>query len=121
MIMVVKKTYKAPSKPTPKPCRTCKRLVLAGLDARAAALSVVIDAETLTRDGELLMIVAGVKVYATNTHSEILRRNPSEVLAHGEHLQMHREHDCGKPTPAQLIKPPAPKTHRMTNDEEVPF
>ena len=119
--MVIKKTYKAPSKPTPKPCRTCKRLVLAGLDARAAALSVVIDAETLTRDGELLMIVGGIKVYATNTQGDILRRNASEVLAHGEHLAMHREHDCAKATPAQLIKPTPPKTHRMTNDEEVPF
>ena len=116
-----KATYKAPAKPTPKPCRTCKRLVLAGLDARAAALSVVIDAEVLTRDGELLMIVGGINVYATNSQSEILRRNASEVLAHGEHLAMHREHDCAKATPVQLIQPPAPKTHRMTNDEEVPF
>lgn len=114
-------TYKAPSKPTPKPCRSCKRLVLAGLDARAAALSVVVDAEVLTRDGELLMIVAGVSVYATNSQSEILRRNAGEVLAHGEHLTMHREHDCAKTTPAHLIKPTPPKTRRTTNDEEVPF
>jgi hypothetical protein len=121
MIMAIKKTYKAPSKPTPKPCPSCKRLVLAGLDGRAAALSVVIDAEVLTRDAELLMIIAGTNVYATNSRDEILRRNPSEVLAHGEHLQMHREHDCAKTTPAHLIAPTPPKTQRTTNDEEVPF
>lgn len=115
------KTYKAPAKPTPKPCRSCKRQVIAGLDSRAAALSVVIDAEALTRDGELLMIVAGIGVYATNSQNEILRRNASEVLYHGEHLTMHRDHDCNKPTPAHLIKPTPPKPRRMTNDEDVPF
>lgn len=115
------KGYKTPAKPTPKPCQSCKRLVLAGLDGRAAALPVVIDAEPLTRDGELLMIVAGVRVFATNTRSEILRRSAAEVLRHGEHLTMHREHDCALVTPAHLVAPLAPKTQRTTNDEEVPF
>ena len=114
-------TYKTPAKPSPKPCRRCRRLVLAGLDARAAALPVVIDAEPLTRDGELLMIVAGVKVFATNTRSEILRRSPREVIAHGEHLTMHREHDCAQATPAHLVAPPKPKPRPIANDEEVPF
>lgn len=114
-------TYRQPAKPSPKPCPSCRRQVIAGLDARAAALSVVIDAETLTRDGELLMIVAGVKVYATNSQSEILRRNPAEVLRHGDHLVMHREHDCAQPTPAHLIAPPAPKPQRTPTSEEVPF
>jgi hypothetical protein len=121
MIMAIKKTYRQPTKTTPKPCRNCKRKVLAGLDARAAALSVVIDAETLTRDGELLLIVAGVKVYATNSQGDILRRSHAEVLKHGEHLTMHREHDCGKPTPGHLIEQPKPKTHRTASDEDVPF
>lgn len=115
------KTYRQPAKPTPKPCHRCKRKVLAGLDARAAALSVVIDAEALTRDGELLMIVAGIKVYATNSRDEILRRSHAEVLAHGDHLRMHREHECANPTPGHLIQPPAPKPRRITSDEEVPF
>jgi len=114
-------TYRQPAKPSPKPCPSCRRQVIAGLDARAAALSVVIDAETLTRDGELLMIVAGVSVYATNTHGDILRRCHGEVLAHGEHLTMHREHDCAKPTPAHLIKPTPPKPQRTPTSEEVPF
>ena len=115
------KTYRQPSKPTPKPCPSCKRQVISGLDGRAAAFSVVIDAEALTRDGELLMIVAGIKVYATNSRDEILRRSHAEVLAHGDHLRMHREHECAKPTPAHLIKPTPLKTHRTTSDEEVPF
>ena len=119
--MTKAKTYRQPSKPTPKPCPSCRRMVLVGLDGRAAAFSVVIDAEVLTRDGELLMIVAGTKVYATNSRDEILRRNASEVLAHGEHLQMHREHDCAKTTPAHLIAPTPPKNQRTTNDEVVPF
>ena len=119
--MVRATTYKAPAKPSPKPCGRCRRLVLAGLDASAAAFSVVIDAEPLTRDGELLMIVAGVKVFATNSRSEILRRSPSEVIAHGEHLTMHREHDCAKATPAHLVAPPKPKPRPIANDEEVTF
>ena len=119
--MTKAKTYRQPSKPTPKPCPSCKRQVISGLDGRAAAFSVVIDAEALTRDGELLMIVAGIKVYATNSRDEILRRSHAEVLKHGEHLTMHRKHDCEKPTPGHLIQPPKPKPHRTTNDEEVPF
>jgi hypothetical protein len=119
--MVRATTYKKPAKPTPKPCHRCRRLVLAGLDARAAALPVVIDAEPLTRDGELLMIVAGVKVFATNSRSEILRRSPSEVIAHGEHLTMHREHDCANATPAHLVAPPKPKPIHTNTDEDVPF
>lgn len=116
------KTYRQPAKPSPKPCRSCNRQVLAGLDASAAALSVVIDAEALTREGELLMIVAGIKVYATNTRDDILRRTAAEVLAHGDHLTMHREHDCAKATPVNLIAPTPPKTHRFTITEgEVPF
>jgi hypothetical protein len=114
------KTYRQPAKPSPKPCQRCRRLVLAGLDASAAAFSVVIDAEPLTRDGELLMIVAGVKVFATNSRSEILRRSPSEVIAHGEHLTMHREHDCANATPAHLVAPPKPKPIH-TNTDEVSF
>ena len=113
-------TYRRPTKPSPKPCGRCRRLVLAGLDASAAAFSVVIDAEPLTRDGELLMIVAGVKVFATNSRSEILRRSPGEVIAHGDHLMMHREHDCANATPAHLVAPPKPKPIH-TNTDEVSF
>jgi hypothetical protein len=115
------KTYRQPSKPTPKPCPKCKRLVLAGWDGRAAALAVVIDAETLTRDGELVNIVNGVKMYATNTQGDILRRTAGEVLHHGNHLDMHREHDCEKKTPPVFIKPAPIKPPRVTNDKEVPF
>jgi hypothetical protein len=115
------KKYRQPAKPAPKPCQSCRRLVLAGLDGSAVAFSVVIDAEPLTRDGELLMIVAGVRVFATTTRTEILRRSPAEVLAHGEHLTMHREHDCAQTTPAHLIKPPPPKPQRTANTDEVPF
>lgn len=115
------KKYRQPAKPIPKPCQSCRRLVLAGLDGSAVAFSVVIDAEPLTRDGELLMIVAGIAVFATNTRSEILRRNPAEVLHHGDHLSMHRVHDCAQPTPAHLIKPAPPKPQRTANTDEVPF
>ena len=114
------KTYRQPAKPSPKPCPSCKRLVLAGLDGRAAALSVVIDAEVLTRDGELVNIVNLVPMYATNTQGDILRRTSGEVLHHGEHLTMHREHDCAQATPAHLVAPPKPKPIH-TNTDEVSF
>jgi hypothetical protein len=94
--------------------------VLAGLDGRAAALSVVIDAEVLTRDGELVNIVNLVPMYATNAQGEIMRRTSGEVLHHGEHLDMHRVHDCDVVTPAQFVKPTKPKPIH-TNDDEVPF
>lgn len=96
--------YRQPPRPTPKPCPQCKRKVLAGLDGRVAALPVVIDAEVLTRDGELINIVNGVKMYATNPQGEILRRSANEVLHHVPMLEMHRVHDCAVITPAQLIK-----------------
>lgn len=111
------KTYRQPAKPTPKPCPRCKRLVLAGLDARAAALSVVIDAEVLTRDGELVNIVNSVAMYATNLHNEILRRTSGEVLKHPSHLDMHRVHDCDVVTPAQFVKPAKSKPMHNNTDE----
>ena len=110
-------TYRQPSKPTPKPCHRCKRKVLAGLDARAAALPVVIDVEVLTREGELVNIVAGVDMYATNTQGDILRRNASEVLNHGEHLSMHRVHDCDVVTAARFVQPPVSRSVSITADE----
>lgn len=118
--MVKAKTYKSPAKPTPKPCQRCRRLVLAGLDGRAAALSVVIDAEVLTRDGELVNIVNLVPMYATNTQGDILRRTSGEVLHHGEHLDIHRVHDCDVVTPAIFVKPAPPKPIH-TNTDEVSF
>jgi hypothetical protein len=114
------KTYRQPAKPSPKPCPSCKRLVLAGLDGRAAALSVVIDAEVLTRDGELVNIVNLVPMYATNSQGDILRRTSGEVLHHGEHLDMHRVHDCDVVTPAQFVKPAKSKPIH-TNTDEVSF
>jgi hypothetical protein len=90
------------------------------LDGRAAALSVVIDAEVLTRDGELVNIVNLVPMYATNSQGDILRRTSGEVLHHGEHLDMHRVHDCAKATPAQFVKPTKSKPI-YANDEDVPF
>lgn len=117
MIMARATTYKTPAKPSPKPCHRCKRLVLAGLDARAAALSVVIDAEVLTRDGELVNIVNLVPMYATNSQGDILRRTSGEVLHHGEHLDMHRVHDCAKATPALFVKPTKSKPIHINTDE----
>lgn len=113
-------TYRKPVKPTPKPCESCGRKVLAGLDGRAAALPVVIDAEVLTREGELVNIVNSVKMYATNIHGDIIRRNAGEVLHHVAMLDIHRVHDCEHPTPAAFIKPLPEKTATVTS-EEVPF
>ena len=111
-------TYREPGKPTPKPCPKCHRHVLAGLDGRAAALSVVIDAEVLTRDGELINIVNSIAMYATNTQGQILRRTAAEILHHGEHLEIHRVHDCAVTTPAQLIKAPVKNTIRNVDDHQ---
>lgn len=111
------KTYRQPAKPTPKPCHRCKRKVLAGLDARAAALPVVIDAEVLTREGELVNIVAGVEMYATNTQGDILRRNASEILKHGEHLKMHRVHECGVVTEARFVQASVSRSVSPNTDE----
>ena len=118
--MTKAKIYRQPAKPTPKPCPRCRRKVLAGLDGRAAALSVVIDAEVLTRDGELVNIVNLVPMYATNSQGDILRRTSGEVLKHGDHLDIHRVHDCDVVTPAQFVKPAKSKLIH-TNTDEVTF
>lgn len=112
--------YRRPVKPAPKPCPGCGRKVLAGLDGRMAALSVVIDAEVLTRDGELVNIVNSVPMYATNAQNEIIRRTAGEVLHHGDHLDMHRVHDCDVVTPAIFVKPAKSKPIYTITDE-VPF
>lgn len=119
--MAKPKTYRRPVKPTPKPCRKCGRKVLTGLDGRVAALEVTIDADVLTRNGELVFIVTGVKMYATNTHNEIIRRHPAEVLKRTRNLNMHRVHDCDNPTPEAFIAPPPPKPTAAPISEEVPF
>ena len=86
-----------------------------------AALSVVIDAATLTRDAELIYIVTGVKVYAMNRRGQILHQTPGQVLKHSDNLTMHRVHDCSTPTPEEFVKPePAPPVITPTTDE-VPF
>ena len=114
-------TYRRPVKPAPKPCPDCGRKVLTGLDGRVAALEVTIDADILTREGELVFIVTGVKMYATNMHLEIIHRRPAEVLKHPRTLNMHRVHDCDNPTPESFIAPPLPKPTAAPISEEVPF
>jgi hypothetical protein len=94
--------------------------VLAGLDGRAAALPVVIDADILTREGELVNIVNGVKMYATNPQGEILRRTAGEILHHVAMLNIHQVHNCDQPTPPAFIKP-LPKKPAAITSEEVPF
>jgi hypothetical protein len=94
--------------------------VLAGLDGRVAALPVVIDAEVLTRDGELIGIVNGVKMYATNPQGDILRRTAGEILHHVAMLEIHRVHDCNQVTPPAFIKP-LPKKPATIISEDVPF
>lgn len=84
-------------------------------------MEVTIDADVLTRNGELVFIVTGVKMYATNTHNEIIRRNPAEVLKRTRNLNMHRVHDCDNPTPEAFIAPPPPKPTAAPISEEVPF
>jgi hypothetical protein len=113
-------TYRRPTKPAPKPCPDCGRKVLAGLDGRVAALPVVIDAEVLTREGELVGIVNSVKMYATNPQGEILRRTAGEVLHPVAMLDMHRVHDCEQPTPPAFIKS-LPIKPTANASEEVPF
>ena len=112
--------YRRPVKPAPKPCPDCGRKVLAGLDGRAAALPVVIDAEVLTREGELVNIVNSVKMYATNPQGDILRRTAGEILHHVAMLDIHRVHDCEHLTPAHLVKP-APVKPTPKHYEGLPF
>jgi len=114
------KTYRQPAKPTPKPCQRCRRLVLAGLDGRAAALSVVIEAHILSREGELVNIVNGFKMYATNPQGDILRRTAGEILHHVAMLDIHRVHDCEHLTPAHLVKP-APVKPAVKHCDKPPF
>jgi PAS domain-containing protein len=61
------------------------------------------------------------RLFHSDRVAEILRRSAAEVLRHGDHLVMHREHDCAKATPAHLIAPTPPKTQRTPTSEEVPF
>lgn len=61
--MTKQTTYRKPAKPTPKPCRKCGRMTLTGLDAPVAAITVTIDAAPLTRDAELIYIVASFSLF----------------------------------------------------------
>ena len=119
--MTKQTTYRRPAKPTPKPCHKCGRKILTGLDAPVAAMTVTIDAEALTRDAELIYIVTGVALYATNAKGEILHQSPGQVLKHRDTLTMHRVHDCDQPTPAALVKPTPPPKPPTPTSEEVPF
>jgi hypothetical protein len=94
--------------------------VLAGLDAPVAALPVVIDAEVLTREGELLMILAATRLYGTDHHNAICTRTAGQVLKQNRTFNIHRIHDCDQPTPAHLVAPPRTKT-KPTYTEEPPF
>jgi hypothetical protein len=115
------KTWRKPPKPKPTACDTCQRQVLAGLDARVAALPVVIDAEVLTREGELLMILASVKLYGTDRGNEIVTRTSGQVLKQNRAYNIHRVHDCDQPTPAHLVAPPPTKPAAAHYTEKAPF
>lgn len=119
--MTPKTTWRRPVKPTPKPCPNCGRQVLAGLDAPVAALPVIIDAEVLTREGELLMILASVKMYGTDHHNAICTRTSGQVLKQNRTFNIHRVHDCDKPTPAHLVAPPPTKPAAAHYTEKAPF
>ena len=119
--MTKQTTYRKPAKPTPKPCRKCGRMTLTGLDAPVAAITVTIDAAPLTRDAELIYIVTGVAMYATNIRGEILQQSPGQILKRRESLTMHRVHDCDQPTPEAFIRPTPPPTPPTPTSEEVPF
>lgn len=115
------KTYRKTSKPTPQPCPKCGRKSFAGLDGRLAALPAVVDAEPLTRNGALLMIVAGVRLHGMNKRGEIIRRTAAEILAGNPSLSIHRAHDCAAPTPPALIEPEPVKTPKPLHTEGLPF
>lgn len=114
-------TWRRPSKPTPQPCPKCGRKFFTGLDGRVAALPAVIDAEPLTRNGALLMIVAGVRLYGMNMRREIIRRTAAEILAGNPTLTIHRAHDCAAPTPPALIEPEPIKPPKPLHTEGLPF
>jgi hypothetical protein len=101
-------------------CTQCRAKVLVGLDADACAFTVTIDPAALTRDGELIYIVAGALMYGLKPSGQILRRSHAEILKRSRHFTIHREHQCDKPTPANLLaqaQPPA----IAANDDEVRF
>lgn len=114
-------TWRKPRKPTPQPCLKCGRKLSTGLDGRVAALPVAIDSEPLTRNGALLMIVAGVRLYGVNMRGEIIRRTAAEILAGNPSLSIHRAHDCAAPTPLALIEPEPIKPPTPTLTEGLPF
>ena len=101
-------------------CPQCRAKVLVGLDADACAFTVTIDPATLTRDGELIYIVAGDLMYALKPSGQILRRSHAEILKRPRHFTIHREHQCDKPTPAHLLAPAQPPA-MTANDDEAGF
>ena len=117
----VAKPYIAQRPSKVEQCARCRVKVLVGLDADACAFSVRIDPAALTREGELIYIVAGVKMFALKTSGQILRRSHAEILKRAGHFTIHLEHVCDTVVPAHLLAVVEPKVILVNGDDRWRF
>ena len=101
-------------------CAPCWTYTLAGIDADVAGLPVAVDNFPLSRQGELLAVVAGRAVYALDIRGELHRRD-RWALRRPSKEPVLAEHRCGQPLPAAWLAPATPRPRPSTSDEGMPF
>lgn len=95
------------------PCSKCGAHIRSGLDDDACALSVRVDDEPLTRNGELLAILAGRKTYML-VQDRLYRRDHWSIRKAAEYPVA--DHRCWEPLPLQWLQPPPPPPPAPTDD-----
>lgn len=88
----------------PSRCRDCGANTWHGLDADRAAIPVHVDRDPISRDVELLAIVAGRALYERSADGVLYRRPPRRALTwQPRSLTVHPVHVCGAVLPAATV------------------
>lgn len=86
-------------------CPGCRAVILRGLDADVAALTVTVDPAPLTLLGEVLALARGRTTYDLTRRGgryELDPRNPSHIKKRpASEFHVAPEHKCGNPLPAK--------------------
>ena len=97
-------------------CRKCGAAVLSGYDDYAK-FAVKVDRRPVSREVELLCVVAARKVYEVDRERRLRLRTPQASVHRASDYDLHPEHVCGAVLPAL----PAPMTATFDTSAEPPF
>lgn len=98
-------------------CRKCSERIINGLDEYSKCV-VRVDRLPISRDVEVLCVIAKRRVYEVDREQRIRLRTPKATLYRASHYDLHPEHICGQVLPA---KPKPAEVATFDTSAEPPF